>query len=104
MDYKVILTIPAKAQLDHIIEYILSEYESTQAALSIMDDAEETKYRLSHVAGGLKLCENSRLRDLGYRIIRFKRHNYFMLYRIQDDVVYVDAIYHDLQNYEDISL
>lgn len=100
MDYEVILTIPAKAQLDHIIEYILSKYENTQAALGIIDDAEKTKYRLSHVAGGLKLCEDPRLRDLGYRTIHFKRHNYFMLYRIQDGVVYVDAIYHDLQDYE----
>ena len=100
MDYEVILTIPAKAQLDHIIEYVLSKYENTQAALSIMDDAEETKYRLSHVAGGLKLCEEPRLRSLGYRTIHFKRHRYFMLYRIQDGMVYVDAIYHDLQDYE----
>ena len=75
MDYEVILTIPAKAQLDHIIEYILSEYKNTQAALGILDDAEETQYRLSHVAGGLKLCEDPRLHDLGYRTIHFKRHN-----------------------------
>lgn len=102
MDYEVILTIPAKAQLDHIIEYVLSKYENTQAALGIMDDAEETKYRLSHVAGGLKLCEDPRLHSLGYRTIHFKRHRYFMLYRIQDDVVFVDAIYHDLQDYESL--
>lgn len=75
MDYEVILTIPAKAQLDHIIEYIFSEYENTQTALGILDDAEETKYRLSHVAGGLKLYEDPRLHDLGYRTIHFKRHN-----------------------------
>lgn len=102
MGYEVILTIPAKAQLDHIIDYILSEYENTQAALGIMDDAEETKYRLSRIAGGLKLCDNPRLRDLGYRTIHFKRHHYFMLYRVEDHTAYVDAIYHDLQNYEDI--
>lgn len=41
MDYEVILTIPAKAQLEHIIEYILSKYENTQAALGIMSDAED---------------------------------------------------------------
>ena len=97
---EVILTIPAKTQLDHIIEYVLSKYGNTQAALSIMDDAEETKHRLSHVAGGLKLCEDPRLRNLGYRTIRFKHHRYFMIYRIQDNMVYVDAIYHDLQDYE----
>ena len=63
---------------------------------------ENTIERLSYMASGLKLCD-PRLRDLGYRTIHFKRHNYFMLYRIQDDMVYVDAIYHNLQNYENIS-
>lgn len=37
------------------------------------------------------------------RVIHFKRHNYFMLYRIHDDIVYVDVIYHDLQDYEQFS-
>lgn len=63
---------------------------------------ENTIERLSYMASGLKL-RDPRLRDLGYRTIHFKRHNYFMLYRIQDDMVYVDAIYHNLQNYENIS-
>lgn len=104
MNYRVILTISAKTQLDHIIEYVLFKYENAQAALSIMNDAEETKRRLSCVADGLKLCEDQRLHSLGYRTIHFKRHRYFMLYRIQDNTVYVDAIYHDLQDYEGILL
>ena len=65
-----------------------------------MDDAEETKYRLCHVAGGLKLCEDPRLHSLGYRTIHLKRHRYFILDRIQDNTVYVDAIYHDLHNHQ----
>ncbi len=28
------------------------------------------------------------------------RHRYLMLYRIEDATVYIDAIYHHLQNYE----
>lgn len=35
-------------------------------------------------------------------MIHFKYHRYFMLYRIEDDKVCVDAIYHDLQDYEGI--
>lgn len=103
MDYKVILTHPAKVQLEHIIDYILSKYENSQEALSIMEDAEETRFRLSHVAASLKLCDDAKLHSLGYRTIHFKHHRYFMLYRIQDDIVYVDAIYHDLQDYKNIS-
>lgn len=48
MDYEVILTYPAKAQFDHVINYILCEFESEQAALSVLNDAEDTKSRLAH--------------------------------------------------------
>ncbi len=68
-----------------------------------MEDAEGTKLRLSRVAGSLKLCEAPKLRDLGYRTIHFKQHNYFMLYRIENNIVYVDSIYHDLQDFESIA-
>ena len=35
-----------------------------------------------------------------YRRINFQQHRYFMLYRIENDVVYVDDIFHELQDYE----
>ena len=55
------------------------------------------------MAGSLKLCDDPKLHVLGYRTIHFKHHKYFMLYRIEDDKVYVDVIYHDSQDYENIA-
>ena len=103
MEFRVVLTDQAQLDFKNIIHYLLYELKSEQATISVTNDMEHTIKRLSNIAGGLKLCDDPRLRDLGYRTIHFKRHNYFMLYRIQDDIVYVDAIYHDLQNFEDIS-
>lgn len=37
-----------------------------------------------------------------YRRINFQQHRYFMLYRIENDVVYVDDIFHELQDYSHI--
>ena len=102
MEFEVVLTSRAQLDFKNITHYLLYELKSKQAAISVTNDMEHTIERLSYMASGLKLCENPRLCDLGYRTIHFKRHNYFMLYRIQDDMVFVDAIYHDLQNYEDI--
>ena len=39
---------------------------------------------------------------LGF-FIHFKHHKYFMLYRIEDGKVYIDGIYHDSQDYENIA-
>lgn len=104
LEYKVVITRDAKAHLAQILRYLRQSLDSEQAARNIKTDVLETKTRLSYMASGLKLCDDPRLRDLGYRTMHFKRHNYFMLYRIQDGIVYVDAIYHDSQNYEQNNL
>ena len=37
-------------------------------------------------------------------VIRFERYDFFMVYRIVDNTVYVDGMYHDLQDFESIML
>lgn len=101
-EYKVIITHGAKAQLAHILRYLKQNLKSEQAARNVKKDMEETKDKLSHIAGSLKLCDNPKLCALGYRTIHLKHHRYFMLYKIIDDIVRVDGIYHDLQDYENI--
>lgn len=100
MDYKIVVTADAQEDLEHFIEYLLFEKQSMQAAKNVLDDFEATKESLRHVAGSLKLCDNPRLNQLGYRRINFLNHRYFMMYRIMEDVVFIDNIFHDLQDYE----
>ena len=61
---------------------------------------EDTVKKLKYVASSLKICDNPHLQSFGYRRINFQQHRYFMLYRIENDVVYVDDIFHELQDYE----
>lgn len=100
--YKVVITRDAKSQLARILRYIRQDLANEQAARSVKEDITETRTRLSHVADSLKLCDDPDLRALGYRTIHLKRHRYFMLYKIIDDIARVDGIYHDLQDYEHI--
>ena len=102
MAYKVIITPPAKHQLEMYIAYTLSEFKNLQAARAIIADAKETKKRLSSVAGSLALCEDEVLARNGYRRIMFAKHDFFMVYRIDNDNVIVDAMYHELQDYESV--
>ena len=85
MDYKIVLMRDAEEDLDRFITYLLFEKKSEQAARNLLNDFEATKISLSNVAGSLKLCDLS--------------HRYFMLYRIENDTVYVDNIFHELQDY-----
>lgn len=100
MDYRVIVTDDVFEDLDDILYYLLFVLKNEQAAQDVLDDFELTKKRLSHMAGSLKLCENSKLREKGYRRLGFKRHSYFLLYRIEENLVIIDAIFHDLQDFE----
>ena len=80
MEYKVVITADAEEDLNQYIRYLLMVKKS--------------------VAGSLKTCDNPRLKELGYRRINFLSHRYFMLYRIAEDIVFVDNIFHELQDYE----
>ena len=100
MDYKVVITEDAEEDLERFIKYLVIEKESMQAAENVLNDYEATIESLKHVAGSLKLCDNPRLRQLGYHRINFLNHRYFILYRIVNNVVFVDNIFHELQDYE----
>lgn len=100
MEYKVVITSDAEADLDGFLKYLLLEKRSNQAATNVLNDFESTKISLAKVAGSIKLCDNPRLKKLGYRRMNFLSHRYFMLYRIEGDTVIIDNILHELQDYE----
>lgn len=98
MDYKVVVTKDAEEDLERFIQYLIFEKKNLQAAENVLNDYDSTIESLRHVAGSLKLCDNPRLHQLKYRRINFLNHRY----RIEDDVVIVDNIFHELQDYENI--
>lgn len=100
MDYRIVVTEEAEEDLNRFIQYLLFIKQNKQAAKNVLDDFEDTVEMLKHVAGSLKMCDNPRLEELGYHRINFQKHRYFVLYRIENDVVYVDDIFHELQDYE----
>ena len=100
MEYKVYITSDAEEDLDRFIRYLLFDKNNKQAASNLLNDFEATKQSLSLVAGSLKLCDNPALNKLGYRRINFLTHNFFMLYRIEENTAIVDNIFHELQDYE----
>ena len=98
--FDVVISPKALRQLDSYIDYIQNTLLNDQAAREVWADALETRARLAEVAGSLSLCEHPLLNQLGYRVIRFARHRYVMLYRVEGGTAYVDAVYHELQDYE----
>lgn len=100
MVYKIKISEFAEMQLDNILYHIVFQLHNSYAAKRVLKDFQDTIAKLSYVAESLPLCDAIELREKGYRKIHFRRHNYLMLYRICDNCVQVDGIYHELEDYE----
>ncbi len=98
--FNVIISPKALSQLNSYIDYLQCTLLNNQAACNVWQDALETRAQLSRAADSLKFCTHPKLKENGYRAISFMQHRYLMLYRIEGTTVYVDAIYHQLQDYE----
>lgn len=96
MAYKVILSRKAIDSLDNIITYCENHLQNTQAALSILRDANETKRRLSEVGLNLRKRDDFEMPDI--YTIKFKKHKYVMAYKIIDGNVWVLNVYHMSQD------
>ena len=102
MAYEVIITDRAKEQAEAFVQYLLFEKQSPQAASNLLDAIEETKESLSLIAGFLRYCEDPDLRAMNYKVIFFRRMRYLWFFQINDGRVEVKAMYHQLQDYENL--
>ena len=100
--YEVIITPHALSQLNDYVSYIQYTLFNDQAAESVWQDALDTSAQLESSAGSLRFCKHPKLKELGYRQLFFLHHDYVMLYRTENLVAYVDAVYHQLQDYENL--
>ena len=96
--WQVVATDDLEEDLSEFVQYLLFEKMSEQAANAVLEDYDDTLDELEKVAGSLKLVDNPRLARLSYRRINFKRHRYYFLYRMEGDMAIVDAMYHELQD------
>ena len=94
------MTRLAQSQLAEYVGYIRNQFKNPQAAKAVLQDARETKAALLKVAESIALCDDPDLRTMGYRAILFRRHRYPFVDSIRNDVVYIEATYHELQDYE----
>ncbi len=100
MDYKVIFTENAMEDVDSIVEYLIFNLYNKQAASCFVDSLENGKNVLCNSAESFQLCSNFRLQSMGYRRLNLEKTKYFLLYRIENSTVFVDGVFHQLQDYE----
>lgn len=100
--YDVILSEPAKIQLNSYINYIQYTLFNNQAADAVLVDVLETIHALKSTAGSLRFCDDPDLKSRGYRKISLSSHDYVMLYKLEGRTACIDGIYHQMQDYENL--
>ncbi len=100
MAFNVKISSLAEKQYDAILSYIANKLKNPQALESVMDDYDRTIERLEKEANVFGFCSSNKLRFLGFHKIHFDAHRYLFVYRIVDDTVIVEGLYHELQDYE----
>ena len=49
----------------------------------------------------MQYCNDRYLAAKGYRKLALEKHNYVLLYQVRNDIVFVNGIFHMLENYRD---
>ncbi len=100
MRYNVHVSDLAFRQYDRFLEYIYHTLLNPQAADSLMQDFDTTISILEMQAESYEYCKSEHLRKQGFHKIHFKRHRYLFVYRVKQNRVIVEGMYHELQDYE----
>ncbi|NLJ71232.1 MAG: type II toxin-antitoxin system RelE/ParE family toxin [Clostridiaceae bacterium] len=100
MNYNISVTNLAMHDLANITRYISEELCNPTAATSLLDTIDDCYKNLETMPMMFERCNNSRLRDMGYRRAVIK--NYIMVYRIAESerTVYILRFFYGAQEYE----
>ena len=98
--YKVKVSPAAREDLRRRIAYLVDIKKNKKAAKNVMADYQETRKTLSDIAGSIRVPDSIELQNRDLKRINFRRHDYFMLFRIDGDVATITNIFHSYEDYE----
>lgn len=100
MQFEVELSELAETQYDNILFYIANQLKNPQALKNVMDDFDCTIDKLAKMADNFGYCKSERLKKMGLHKIKFEKHRYVFVYRMNKDKVIIEGMYHEMQDYE----
>lgn len=100
MQFDVELSELAETQYDNILSYISNVLKNQQAVENVINDFDDTIEKLEKMAETFGFCKSKRLKEMGLHKVGFARHRYLFVYRIVDEKVIIEGMYHELQDYE----
>lgn len=97
MPTKLAITAGAALEINSIVDYIKEELGSPAAASSFVSEFRRVARLVCSFPESKPLCPDPYLRSHGYRSFQVK--GYIALYLHSEDIVYVDHVFHQSQDY-----
>ena len=99
MAYRLRATEHAEELLDDLVYYLIFRLKNDQAAAHLFDEIEKIYVRLEENPYQFPESRDVYLNRLGYREAVLPDMDYVIVFRIEEDLVYVLGIFHQLENY-----
>ena len=97
MGYKIKFTEGGQKLYDHTVNYFVETLGAPHIALRWVKAVNDAKEKLKTSANAYRLCEDSKLAEKNLHVIHLKKYKYKILYKIDGDTIYIEAILHDRQ-------
>ena len=101
MAYNLIVTDEMDKLLENCVNYILRKFKNEQAASHLLDEVEKIYDEIEDNPGIYPVSADPFLAALTYHEAVLRDMNYKIIYKYDDETVYILGIYHDLENYVD---
>ena len=101
MAYSLIITERAEEQLDSVVFYLLDSLGSRQGAVHFLNCVDDIYERLLDNPYQFPISNDGYLCSKGYREAIMVEMQYKMIFRVDDENVFILGIFHDRENYID---
>lgn len=99
MAYRLVITNEAEERIESRLQYILIELRNESAAIHYIESIETIYNIIESNPYVYALCRDNILGMMGYREAVFSDMNYKLIYRIEDNTVYVMGVFNDLEDH-----
>lgn len=99
MAYRLRITEHAEELLDNLVGYLLHRLKSEQAARHLLDGVVNVYDRLEENPFQFPNRQDTYLGKMGYHEAVVPQMDYIIIFSIEEDIVNVVGIFHQLENY-----
>lgn len=99
MVYNLIISQRAEEHMDNITGYLGEKLYNEQAAFHFVESLSDVFDNLENNPFQYSECKDPYLKSKNYRKAVLLDMNYVVIFRVNEDTVYIAGIFHNLENY-----